>query len=121
MSDRSLLTTALVAAQCPETVPEARMLRGWLDSWSGVGHVVESMHELSYDVRLSSPSRWRDRTMDWTLYDGLACSRCGLPFARYRRASGNRKTAPCDLHARPRSALRGHIGQQPLARPMVRR
>jgi hypothetical protein len=37
MSDRSLLTGALVAAQLPETVPEARMLGGWQDSWSGVG------------------------------------------------------------------------------------
>jgi hypothetical protein len=27
MSDRSLLTTALVAAQLPENVPEARVLR----------------------------------------------------------------------------------------------
>jgi hypothetical protein len=27
MSDRSLLTTALVAAQLPENLPEARMLR----------------------------------------------------------------------------------------------
>jgi vacuolar-type H+-ATPase catalytic subunit A/Vma1 len=38
------------------------MLRGWLDSWSGVGHVVEAMHDLGYDVRLSSDpsSRWKE-------------------------------------------------------------
>jgi hypothetical protein len=34
---RSLLTTALVGALLLAEVPEARMLRGWLDSWSGVG------------------------------------------------------------------------------------
>ncbi len=57
--DRSLLTTAPVAAQLPEHVPEARMLHGWLDSWSGVGHVVEGMHDLGYDVRLTqSPFVW---------------------------------------------------------------
>jgi hypothetical protein len=27
--DRPLLTTVLVAAQLPETVPEARMMRAW--------------------------------------------------------------------------------------------
>jgi hypothetical protein len=43
MSDRSLLTTALVAAQLPHSVPKTCMLRGWLDSWTGV---------LGYDVRL---------------------------------------------------------------------
>jgi hypothetical protein len=32
---RSLLATALVAAQLPEDVPEARMVRGWLDTWHG--------------------------------------------------------------------------------------
>jgi hypothetical protein len=59
VSERSLLTTVLVAAQLPEDVPEARMLRGWLDSWSGVGHVVEGMHDLGYDVRLTqSPFVW---------------------------------------------------------------
>jgi hypothetical protein len=43
------LLPALVGAQLPETVPEARMLRGWLDSWSGAGHLVEAMHDLGYD------------------------------------------------------------------------
>jgi hypothetical protein len=31
VSDRSLLTTALVAAQLPENVPEARMVRAWAE------------------------------------------------------------------------------------------
>jgi hypothetical protein len=65
MSDRSLLATALVAARLPETVPEACMLRGWLDSWSGVGHVVESMHGLSDDARLTqSPFEARGDVVD---------------------------------------------------------
>jgi hypothetical protein len=32
---------------------------GWLDSWAGVGHVVESMHDLGYDARITqSPFVW---------------------------------------------------------------
>jgi len=59
VSARSLLTTVLVAAQLPADVPEASMLRGWLDSWSGVGHVVEPTHDLGFDVRLrGSPFVW---------------------------------------------------------------
>jgi hypothetical protein len=57
--DRSLLTTVLIAAQFPDSVSEARMICGLLDSWSGVGHVVETMHDLGYDVRLTrSPFVW---------------------------------------------------------------
>jgi NAD(P)-dependent dehydrogenase (short-subunit alcohol dehydrogenase family) len=56
---RSLLTTVLVAAQLPQNVPEAGMLRDWLDSWSGSGHVIEAMHDLGYDIRLMrSPFCW---------------------------------------------------------------
>jgi hypothetical protein len=56
---RSLLTTALVGALLPTDVPEGQILRAWLDSWSGVGHVVESMHDLGFDVRLTrSPLVW---------------------------------------------------------------
>jgi hypothetical protein len=43
--NRSLLTAALVAAQLPAGVPEVGMLRVWLDSWSGAGHVVNAMHD----------------------------------------------------------------------------
>jgi hypothetical protein len=49
----SLLATALVGAPFPCNVPEAHMMRAWLDSWSGVGHVVESMRDLGYNVRLT--------------------------------------------------------------------
>jgi hypothetical protein len=60
VSTRSLLTTVLVAAQLPADVPEARMLRGWLDSWAGVREVIDTMNGHGYDVRLSqSPFGWR--------------------------------------------------------------
>jgi hypothetical protein len=41
--EHCLLTTALVGALLPPDVPEGHMLRGWLDSWSGVGHVLDAM------------------------------------------------------------------------------
>jgi pimeloyl-ACP methyl ester carboxylesterase len=40
----ALLTTALVAAQLPDTVPEARMLHAWFDTWAGLGDVVTGMN-----------------------------------------------------------------------------
>jgi hypothetical protein len=52
-------TTAFVAAQLPDAVPEATMLRSWLDSWAGVGHVTEAMHAQGYNARLrQSPFLW---------------------------------------------------------------
>ena len=59
-SDRnSLLTTALVGALLPADVPEGRMIRSWLDSWAGVGHVVEAMRAEGYNARLTqSPFVW---------------------------------------------------------------
>jgi hypothetical protein len=35
------------------------MVRPWLDSWSGVGHVVKGMRAAGYDIRLGqSPFVW---------------------------------------------------------------
>ncbi len=35
------------------------MVRAWLDSWSGVGHVVDAMHGAGYNVSLfQSPFTW---------------------------------------------------------------
>jgi hypothetical protein len=57
---RSLLLTALVAARLPDDVPEARMLRGWLDTWRGLGDVVTGMKRQGFDIRLSdSVFGWR--------------------------------------------------------------
>jgi hypothetical protein len=50
---RSLLTTALVGALLPKDVPEGHMVRAWLDSWAGLGHVADEMHGIGYDVRLN--------------------------------------------------------------------
>jgi hypothetical protein len=36
----SLLTAVLVGALLPVEVAEGRMIRGWLDSWAGIGHVL---------------------------------------------------------------------------------
>jgi hypothetical protein len=56
----SLLTTALVGALLPKEVPEGQTIRAWLDSWAGVGHVVDAMHAEGYNVRLlRSPFVWR--------------------------------------------------------------
>ena len=53
MSNHGRLTTALVAALLPKDVPEGDMVRAWLDSWAGLGHVADEMHEIGYDVQLS--------------------------------------------------------------------
>jgi hypothetical protein len=42
---RNLLATALL----PRDVPEGHVVRAWLDSWSGLGHVIEGMHEVGYE------------------------------------------------------------------------
>jgi len=55
----SLLTTALVGALLPKDVPEGQMVRAWLDSWAGLGHVVDAMHDAGYNVSLfQSPFTW---------------------------------------------------------------
>jgi hypothetical protein len=60
MSDRSLLTTALVGALLPQDVPEGRMMRAWLDSWAGIGHVVDAMHAEGYNLRLMRSPFWAE-------------------------------------------------------------
>jgi hypothetical protein len=56
---RHLPTTALVGALLAKDVPEGHIVRAWLDSWAGVGHVVETMHGAGCNVRLSqSPFVW---------------------------------------------------------------
>jgi hypothetical protein len=49
----------LVGALLPAEVLEGRMVRAWLDSWAGLGHVVDAMHASGYNVRLmQSPFTW---------------------------------------------------------------
>jgi hypothetical protein len=57
---RSLLTTTLVGALLPPDVPEGQILRGWLDTWSGIGHVLDAMTTAGYYVELrQSVFGWR--------------------------------------------------------------
>src|SRR5262245_54944966 len=57
---RHTLLTALVGALLPPDVPESDMLRGWLDSWSGVGHVLDAMTAAGHHVELrQSVFGWR--------------------------------------------------------------
>jgi hypothetical protein len=57
---RSLLTTALVVALLPPDVPEGHFLRSWLDTWSGVGHVLDAMTTAGYHVEVrQSVFGWR--------------------------------------------------------------
>jgi hypothetical protein len=41
--------------------PELRLLHGWLDTWSGIGHVVAGMARQAYDLELrrSDGRGWR--------------------------------------------------------------
>jgi hypothetical protein len=46
----AFLTTTLVGALLPPDVPEGNILRSWLDSWSGVGHVLDAMTATGHHV-----------------------------------------------------------------------
>src|SRR5262245_59976012 len=64
MSDRrALLTAALGFLRLCEDPPEVAPLRQWMDSWSGLGAVVDGMRRLGYDVALThhgnTPLGWR--------------------------------------------------------------
>jgi hypothetical protein len=48
----TLLVTALVGALLPPDVPAGHKLRNWLDSWSGVGHVLDAMTAAGHHVEL---------------------------------------------------------------------
>jgi len=62
---RSLLTVALVSALLPDAVPETRMLRAWLDTWTGIGHVAVGMDRQGYDLQLT---KYADRGWRGTFY-----------------------------------------------------
>src|SRR5262245_2233736 len=58
---RSLLTTALVGALLPNDVPQVHMVRAWLDSWAGIGHVAVGMARQGQDLQLTryGDEAWR--------------------------------------------------------------
>jgi hypothetical protein len=47
-----LLRAALGFARIEALTPELRLLHRWLDTWSGIGHVVAGMARQDYDVEL---------------------------------------------------------------------
>ena len=49
---RALLTAALGFLQLPPRAPELRLLHRWLDSWSGIGHVVVGMERMGFRVSI---------------------------------------------------------------------
>jgi hypothetical protein len=62
---RALLTVALAAALLDTrgrpAPPEQAMIRQWLESWTGVGHVVTGMARQGYRLHLTNvePGMWR--------------------------------------------------------------
>jgi hypothetical protein len=47
-----LLRAALGFLSLEPREPELRLLHGWLDSWSGIGHVATGMARRGYDFEL---------------------------------------------------------------------
>ena len=57
---RALLTAALGSLQLREDPPEVAMLRRWLDTWRGLGHVVTGLNAQGLDLELRQfPRGWR--------------------------------------------------------------
>lgn len=53
MSSRRALLAALGFAHLEGDAPELRPLRRWLDSWAGLGAVVDGMMRLGFDIALT--------------------------------------------------------------------
>jgi hypothetical protein len=52
LASHTLLTTILVGPLLPADIPECCMLRGWLDTWVSVGHILDAMSADGYYVEL---------------------------------------------------------------------
>ena len=50
---RSLLIAAVGFALVDARAAELRLVRSWLDTWIGIGHVITGMHRQGYDVQLT--------------------------------------------------------------------
>jgi hypothetical protein len=48
------LRAALAAVLVPDNAPELRLVREWLDSWYGLGLVVEGMTHQGWDLQLTA-------------------------------------------------------------------
>jgi hypothetical protein len=49
---RALRTASLGFAQLPPQTPALRALHAWLDSWSGIGHIVTGMDRHGFPLSL---------------------------------------------------------------------
>src|SRR5437667_9579853 len=92
-----LLRAALGFASLAPREPELRVLHRWLDTWSGVGHVVAGMARQGYDLELRrydgqyAPRRGarglapgaRARGRRWSGRSGLTASHAGRRSSRY--------------------------------------
>ena len=57
---RRRLMAALAAVLAPGDTPEQRLVRAWLDRWSGLGLVVAGMARQDFDLELRGfPRGWR--------------------------------------------------------------
>ena len=104
-----LLQAALGFATLEPREPELRLLHRWLDTWSGVGHIVAGMARQEYDLELRRYDGQGWRAMFFpagfehslTSHAGSAWARS--PWEAVQRAAGdalNRleggEPAPCD-------------------------
>ena len=48
------LRAALAAVLVRDDAPELRLVRDWLDSWSGIGLIIASMTHQGWDVQLTA-------------------------------------------------------------------
>ena len=54
------LSAALGFLQLPPRAPELQLLHSWLDSWIGVGDIVDGMRRLGYGAEFRQyPQGWR--------------------------------------------------------------
>jgi hypothetical protein len=59
---RALLTAALAFLQLPPQMSAHAVLHAWLDSWTGLGHVIVGMERLGFRASLTRlDDHWRAR------------------------------------------------------------
>jgi hypothetical protein len=52
------LRASLAAVLVRDNAPELRLVREWLDSWSGIGLIIAGMTHQSWDVQLTATPLW---------------------------------------------------------------
>jgi hypothetical protein len=51
---RAALEAALIAALLPPTVPELRLVRAWMDTWTAIGAIARGMARCGYRLHLTN-------------------------------------------------------------------